>query len=393
MSPDATETCNDIDDDCDELVDDDDPEVEGTSTWQLDHDGDGFGDPDVTTDACLAPSGYTSDDTDCDDLEKSINPAASETCNSADDDCDLAVDEGTPPGSQVWYRDADSDGHGDADDTVEACDAPSGYIGDSSDCDDTDPNVNPAATETCDGIDEDCNGVEDDRASGSGSVCTWLNCLEAITDDPTSATGVYTIEPEYGQVFDVTCDMDTDGGGWTLALVVNSVDNDDYANFAASYQDVTDLQGTPADASSDTSAVSGWLNLNAFDFSVLRVGAYASGAETWMSADIDAADLRIDFGEDGYYLHNDANGYYWCGGTASYTDNGVGQVEVPTGGQLDCKGHESLGHGFDLSEHDTADQGLTLCGSSKGAGYMNASYGGDPVSYPDAGAAYAIWAR
>jgi hypothetical protein len=187
--------------------------------------------------------------------------------------------------------------------------------------------------------------------------------------------------------------MDTDGGGWTLALVVNSVDNGDYANFGSQYAHVDDLQGTPADASSSTSGVRGWLNLNAFDYSNLRVASYASGAETWMSGDIDVAELRIDFGEDGYYLYNDANGYYWCGGSANYTDNGVGQVEQPTGGVLDCKGHDALGSGFDLSTHDSANMGLTLCGATKGDGFMYSSYASDAVSYPDAGAAYAIWAR
>src|SRR5262249_49325167 len=39
-----------------------------------------------------------------------------------------------------------------------------GLVTDSSDCDDTDPSVHPGATETCDGRDEDCDGVVDDGA-------------------------------------------------------------------------------------------------------------------------------------------------------------------------------------------------------------------------------------
>lgn len=38
------------------------------------------------------------------------------------------------------------------------------------DCDDTDPLVLPGATEVCDGVDQDCNGVRDDGAS---DVATW----------------------------------------------------------------------------------------------------------------------------------------------------------------------------------------------------------------------------
>jgi large repetitive protein len=167
VNPGADELCNGIDDDCDGLVDDDDDSVDLSTadTWYADDDGDGFGDPADDVVACDAPAGFASDDSDCDDADAASYPGADEYCDLVDNDCDGTVDEDAVDVG-TWYADADGDGYGDSSTAVEACDAPAGWIGDDTDCDDGDAAINPAALEVCDALDNDCNGTADD-----GGVC------------------------------------------------------------------------------------------------------------------------------------------------------------------------------------------------------------------------------
>ena len=53
----ASEVCDDADNDCDGIVDEDGPGV-----WYADDDGDGFGDPDSTTTSCDPPPGFVDND-------------------------------------------------------------------------------------------------------------------------------------------------------------------------------------------------------------------------------------------------------------------------------------------------------------------------------------------
>ena len=133
-------------------------------TWYRDVDGDGYGDRDVTTQAVQQPAGYVADSTDCDDGCAACHPGATEVCDSKDNDCDGQTDEGDI--GTWWYRDADADGYGIPSRPREACQKPDGYVDNDNDCDDSDPDVHPGATEVCDGKDNDCDGQIDE-----GGVC------------------------------------------------------------------------------------------------------------------------------------------------------------------------------------------------------------------------------
>lgn len=89
VNPNATETCNLMDDNCNNLAD------EGVGTaYSVDGDGDGYGHATDTMNFCNAPGmGYATNNTDCDDANAQVSPGGMEACNGVDDDCDGTVDE------------------------------------------------------------------------------------------------------------------------------------------------------------------------------------------------------------------------------------------------------------------------------------------------------------
>ncbi len=172
VHPGAQETCGGGDQDCDGLLDDEDPDVTAPY-WYLDADFDGFGDPGTGIASCVGLVGVVPNADDCDDLDATVSPNAQEICNARDDDCDGLTDDQDPDRmAPTWFADADHDGWGASTGMVDACTSPAGYAPIPGDCDDNDAAVNIDATEVCDGVDNDCDGLVDDN-DDSVTGFTW----------------------------------------------------------------------------------------------------------------------------------------------------------------------------------------------------------------------------
>jgi len=101
-------------------------------TWYHDGDSDTFGDPNDSITACSQPSGYITDNTDCDDTNSEVNPLAAEKCNDQDDNCASGIDEG-----------CDDDGDEYCDDSMVTVGTPAVCPYGEGDCDDSLDYVNP----------------------------------------------------------------------------------------------------------------------------------------------------------------------------------------------------------------------------------------------------------
>jgi hypothetical protein len=216
VNPAATEVCDneDMDEDCDGLVEDaDDSASEETKVlYYRDNDTDGYGDVlDEGTLLCDPPvmSSVSMSNDDCNDADFAINPAAKEicdawnvdeNCNGLADDEDAEVDATT---ETLFYVDRDSDGYGDMADLGSGyCDNPSitdaVYSENNTDCDDASDEVNPGMNELCDGIDNDCMA-----ATGEDGVIT-------LSDPSTGAKANYAYTGSLSAPMDLITATDID---------------------------------------------------------------------------------------------------------------------------------------------------------------------------------------
>jgi len=245
--PAQSEVCNGADDDCDGSADEGFPDIDIDGIADCvdsDSDNDTVPDPDDNCPLSANPAQVDTDDdglgdscdddddndgdpdiSDCEPQEKQAHHGAVEVCDGLDNNCNGQVDEG--------YADADFDGLANCTDPDDDNDG----VLDDEDCEPTDMNSYPGATEACDGLDNNCNDKVDEGFPDSDED-GMANCVDPDADgdeDPDVSDcapldpAIFSDAPEEcdgadnncnGQVDEGYSDFDQDGGA-------NCIDLDD----------------------------------------------------------------------------------------------------------------------------------------------------------------------
>jgi hypothetical protein len=319
IHPGATEICNNIDDNCNGLIDNLDPGITGQGVFYSDLDGDGYGAGSAIV-TCIQPAQTSVNNQDCNDDPNlngfAFHPGATEICNSIDDNCNGLVDYQDPevqsslalitasgnspvctgntlnlssggglsyswsgPDSfsstlqnpsvsqvsslnggvytvtvavsgdcmgtatttvsvstnAIYYADADGDGYGDAASTIQSCLTVAGYVTDNTDCND-DPlsngfNIHPGATEICNNIDDNCNGLIDNLDPGITGQGVYYSDLDG--DGYGAGSAILSCDqPAQTSVNNIDCNDDPNLNGFAIHPGVTEICNgvDDNCN-------------------------------------------------------------------------------------------------------------------------------------------------------------------
>lgn len=358
--PGAPEACDGVDNDCAGDIDED-----GTSAYYLDSDGDGYGDPSTQEITCAPDLNQVSDATDCNDNANTIHPGATEVCDAIDNNCNGQKDEGV---TSTFYADADQDGYGNAAVTETGCAPSTGYVFTSTDCNDADNSIYPGNAETCDLKDNDCNGQTDEGVTttyytdGDGDGFGNLNLpvqacalssgiVTSSTDCNDTNAQIYPGATETCDLVDNDCDTQIDEGVKTTYYL--DADEDGY--------------GSPTKTTQACSLPSGYVTNNT-DCKDTNDAINPGATEVCNGVD-DDCNTQIDENlKTTYYLDADQDGF----GSSTNTTQAC---TLPSGYSTksgDCNdglntiypGAPEVCDGLDNNCDGTSDTGLTGDGSS-----------------------------
>jgi hypothetical protein len=338
ISPGALETCgNTVDEDCSGSANDED--AVGCSVFYADADGDGFGADAAAACLCEAEGDYTAtDDGDCDDALSAVNPDGAESCATAyDDDCDGDTNAVGAVGCTNWYTDVDNDGYGTTASQC-ACAASGTYRAtNDDDCNDGSASISPADVETCNSVDDDCDGSVDDGL------------------------------PQYYVDADGDAYGAGDGSCTSSGRVANDDDCDDDSVYV--YPGAEELCDGQAN---DCSTASAWAE------------ADEDGLASYVDASGEYEDISASFGATAANYQLQSSGtYYFCGGT--FNAKLVGSNDTVTlegvygAASTTIENNTTAGATLSVTGGAVTARGLTISGGV-GSGSAGNTYGGGVIA-------------
>ena len=224
--------------------------INTNKTWYKDGDDDKYTDG-IVKRQCFRPVGYKLEAElisfeleDCDDGAASINPGATEICDGIDNNCNSTIDEGL---TTTFYQDFDGDGFGNLAVTTKACSVPSGYVTNSTDCNDNNRSVYQSESLF---LDQDGDGYIDDVAPVNvcygQTIPAGYTKISSIVDNCPSVSNPNQTNTD-GDAKGDACDTDDDNDGvldandcapldatkWRSAVAYLDVDADGYTTSQA----------------------------------------------------------------------------------------------------------------------------------------------------------------